>query len=51
MKQRDIDRWMRRQARMNSQASMPAVNWVLIITVLIIIGAIVIVILRVAHVL
>ena len=51
MKQHEIDRWMRHQARMNNQASMPAVNWMLIASVLIVAGALIFVLLRLASVL
>lgn len=51
MKKHEIDRWMRRQSRMNNQASMPAVNWTLIAGVLMIVGALVFVLLRLAGVL
>ncbi len=34
MKQSEIDRWMRRQARRDSRAVAPAVNWILIVSVI-----------------
>ena len=48
MKQNEIDRWMRRQARMNNQAASPAVNWMLIVSVLTVAGALIFVFLRLA---
>ena len=51
MKQRDINRWVNRQARMNRQAAMPAINWALMASILVVIGVLLIVILRAAHVL
>ncbi len=46
MKQRDIDRWVNRQARMNRQATMPDINWGRIASILIVIGILLILILR-----
>jgi hypothetical protein len=34
MKQSEIDRWMRRQARRDAHKTMPGVNWALIATVM-----------------
>ncbi len=51
MKQRDIDRWVNRQARMNWQATMPTINWALVASSLAVIGVILMVVLRVAHIL
>jgi hypothetical protein len=51
MKQRDIDRWVNRQARMHRQASMPVVNWVLVATIVVIVAALLVVILKTTHIL
>lgn len=39
MKQNEIDRWMRRQARRDAHAVVPTANWAKIVTVLVIVGA------------
>jgi hypothetical protein len=51
MKQLDIDHWVNRQARMNRQATMPAINGAIIVGILVVIAVLVIVILRAAHML
>jgi uncharacterized membrane protein YidH (DUF202 family) len=51
MKQRDIDRWVNRQARMNRQAHTPPVNWTLIASIMMMVCALLIIILKAAHVL
>jgi len=35
MKQSEIDRWMRRQARRDAHKTLPNINWALIVTVLV----------------
>jgi hypothetical protein len=49
MNKAEIDRWMRHQAHLNRQASMPAVNWVLIASVLIAAAALALMILKLAR--
>ncbi len=51
MKQREIDRWVNRQTRMNRRFSFPAVNWVQVAAMLIVISGIVIMVLKAAHLL
>jgi len=51
MKQRDIDRWVNRQARMNRQATMPTTNWAALVSIVAMIVALLIIILKAAHVL
>lgn len=51
MKQRDIDRWVNRQARMNRQAALPAVNWGSIASILVVSAGLLIVVLKSAHIL
>ena len=38
MKQSEVDRWMRRQARRDAHAIAPHINWLLIFTVLTIVA-------------
>ncbi len=49
MKQSEIDRWMRRQARRDSHKLLPGINWALIITLLMIGIAVLYLILRLMH--
>ena len=49
MKQRDIDRWVNHQAHINRQATMPVINWALLVSVLAVIAVLLIVVLRAAH--
>jgi len=49
MKQSEIDRWMRRQARRDSNKLLPAMNWVWVITLLMISVAGLYLILRLTH--
>ena len=51
MKKSEIDRWMRHQAYVCIQVARPAVNWALIASVLIVVGALIFIVLRVAGVL
>jgi len=51
MKQRDIDRWVTHQARMNRQTTMPVINWALLVGILAVIAVLLVVILRAAHML
>ena len=51
MKQREIDRWVNRQARMNRLDNMPSINWALVATSLVVMGVILMIVLRVAHIL
>jgi hypothetical protein len=51
MKQRDIDRWANRQARMNRQATVPAINWAVLIGIVAIVAALVIIVLKAGQVL
>ena len=46
MKKTEIDKWMRHQSHVNGQASMPSVNWTLIASVLIIVGAVILIIFK-----
>ena len=49
MKQSEIDRWMRRQARRDAHRTLPGVNWALIITLVMIGIACLYVILKLTH--
>ena len=51
MKQQDIDRWVNRQARMNRQTILPAINWAVLIGVMIMVVALIIIVLKAAHIL
>jgi len=51
MKQRDIDRWMRRQARMNRHTSMPTINWAALVTIVAVVVALLIIVLKAAYLL
>ena len=51
MKQRDIDRWVNRQARMNRQATMPAINWAALGSIVAMVVVLLIIVLKVAHLL
>jgi hypothetical protein len=50
MKQSEIDRWMRRQARREAHKTMPGINWVLIISVIVIAIACLFVVLKLVHI-
>jgi hypothetical protein len=50
MKQSEIDRWMRRQARRDAQAAAPAFNWVRIMTILVLTGACLFIFLKLIHI-
>ena len=50
MKQSEIDRWMRRQARRDSQRTVVSVNWALIVALLMIGVACLYVLLKLTHV-
>jgi hypothetical protein len=49
MKQSEIDRWMRRQARRDSHRTIPGVNWALIIAMLMIGVACLYLLLKLTH--
>lgn len=49
MKQSEIDRWMRRQARRDAHKTMPGVNWALIISMIVIASACLFVVLKLIH--
>ena len=51
MKQREINRWVNHQIRINRQATMPVINWALLVGILVVITVLLIVILRAAHML
>jgi len=49
MKQRDIDRWVNRQSRMNRHAAMPTINWAALVGIVAVIVALLIIVLKTAH--
>jgi hypothetical protein len=49
MKQSEIDRWMRRQARRDTHKTIPGINWALIVSLLLIGVASLFVVLRLLH--
>jgi len=51
MKQREINRWVNHQIRINRQATTPVINWALLVGILVVITVLLIVILRAAHML
>ena len=50
MKQSEVDRWMRRQARRDAQATAHHINWVLIFTVLTVIAVCLVIFLKLIHI-
>jgi hypothetical protein len=50
MKQSEVDRWMRRQARRDAQAAPPVFNWLRLVTGLIMTGACLFIFLKLIHI-
>jgi len=49
MKQKEIDRWMRHQARRNPQPVLHSINWALVMSVLVIGVAVLFLLLKLIH--